>query len=407
MVEKKKAVTPSEAATILSALPVAPSTERVPVRETLGRVLAEDVVAEIPFPPFDRSPFDGYAFRAADTADIREGASVTLRINQEIPAGKTPTAPIAHGFAAKILTGAPIPAGADAVVKFEDTEFTADTVTLFAPYAARTNIVRVGEDIHKRQTLATKGSVVTSATMGMLATQGLVDMAVYKRPLLAIVNTGTELVEPGRPLPPGMIYNTSAYTLQGFCIGIGADFRDGGVVPDDADLISAHIQSELETADMVITTGGASVGDYDFALRSAEKSKGEILFWKTTMKPGGAMLAYTLGGKLVLALSGNPGAAALGLLRIGLPYVRKLSGRTDTALEVCEVFLKEELVNRSARMRVFRGRLELEGGRALFAENRGQGGGDISSFVGCNLLLEVPEGVSRLPAGTLVKAFRI
>ncbi|MDR1797465.1 MAG: molybdopterin molybdotransferase MoeA [Clostridiales Family XIII bacterium] len=403
----RKDVEVEEAVRILLELSVQLGKETLPIGDTLGRVFSDDVVAGIPFPPFDRSPFDGYAFRAADTAGATPGSPVTLLINQEIPAGETPKADIRPGFAAKILTGAAIPAGADAVVKFEDTVFTDDAVTLSAPSTPGSNIVRAGEDVAAGAVLAARGSVVTPATMGLMAAQGMREVPVYRRPLITVVNTGTELAELGRPLPPGMIYNSSLFTLQGFCAGLGADFREGGVVADDDVLIAEHVREELHTADMVITTGGASVGDYDFALRAAEQAGGEILFWKMKMKPGGSILAYTLGGKLVLALSGNPGAAVLGLLRVGLPYVRKLSGRTDVMPEECHVYLKKAQKKENPRLRVVRGYLEVEGGKAWFVENEGQGGGDISSFVRCDLLCEIPEGTPPLPAGALVKAYRI
>jgi molybdopterin molybdotransferase len=292
-------------------------------------------------------------------------------------------------------------------VKFEDTEFTDDAVTLFAPSRAGENIVRAGEDVPAGTLLAARGSVVTPATMGLLAAQGLRDVSVYRRPLISVVNTGTELAELGRPLPPGMIYNSSMFTLQGFCQGMGADFRDGGVVVDDDAVIAARVKEELADADMVITTGGASVGDYDFALRACEKAGGDVVFWKMKMKPGGSILAYTLGGKLVLALSGNPGAAVLGLLRVGLPYIRKLAGRADVMPEACEVHLKKAMNKPNMRLRVVRGYLEVEDGKAWFVENEGQGGGDISSFVKCDLLAEIPEGSPPLETGALVKVYRL
>ncbi|MDR3305640.1 MAG: molybdopterin molybdotransferase MoeA [Clostridiales Family XIII bacterium] len=397
----------SEAQALLLNLPAEIGTETLPIGDILGRVAAADIAAAIPFPPFDRSPFDGYAFRGDDTKSASADAPVVLRINQEIPAGHMPGFDVPKGFAAKILTGAPIPAGADAVVKFEDTEYSGDEVRIPMPVRPGTNIVRAGEDVEKGALLAEKGMVVAPALMGLLAAQGLRSIKVWRRPLVSVVNTGTELAALGSALPPGMIYNSSMFMLQGFLLGMGADFRDGGIVADNESSISARVRAELRMADMVITTGGASVGDYDCAVRAAEQARGDILFWKMRMKPGGSILAYRLEGKLVLALSGNPGAAVLGLLRIGLPYLRKLCGRRDVLPEICEVYLKKALKKESPRLRVIRGRLEIEGGKAWFAFEDGQGGGDISSLLQCDLLAEIPAGSPPLPKGSLVKAYRL
>lgn len=382
-------------------------TETVPLSKALGRVAAETVTAAIPFPPFDRSPFDGYAFRGADTVSASADNPVTLSVRQEIPAGFVPREDVTAGTAAKILTGAPIPAGADAVVKFEDTEFTPDSVKLFSPVKPGVNIVRAGEDIAAGVCVLPAGTRIEPAAMGLLAAQGRSSALVYKRPLISVVNTGTELAELGRPLPPGMIYNSSMYTLQGYLSRMGADFRDGGVVHDDEKAIAERVRTELAASDMVITTGGASVGDYDCAVRAAEYAGAEILFWKIRMRPGGSLLAYTLGGKLVLALSGNPGAAVLGLLLLGMPCIRKRSGLAELMPEECVLRLASGIKKPNPRKRIVRGRMKIEDGEAWFVENVHQGGGDVSSFLDCDLLAEIPEGSPPLPAGSKVKAYRV
>ena len=405
--EMVKEIEVDEALKLLLDIPVKLETEPVPIGGAIDRVSAETVTAGIPFPPFDRSPFDGYALRGEDTASASKEAPVTLSVRQEIPAGFTPKEAVWPGVAAKILTGAPIPAGADAVVKFEDTEFTEDSVKLFAPARPGSNIVRAGEDIPAGTVIVPQGAKIGPAVMGLLAAQGLKYVNVFKRPVVTVVNTGTELAELGRPLPPGMIYNSSMFTLQGFLTRLGADFRDGGIVADDVDDIAARIRDELATSDMVITTGGASVGDYDCAVAAAERAGADILFWKIRMRPGGSLLAYTLGGKLVLALSGNPGAAVLGLMLLGAPGIKKRCGLADILTEECMVRLASEMKKSSPKKRIVRGFLKIEGGEAFFVENAGQGGGDISSLVDCDLLAEIPAGSPPLPAGALVKAYRV
>jgi molybdopterin molybdotransferase len=158
---------------------------------------------------------------------------------------------------------------------------------------------------------------------------------------------------------------------------------------------------------MLITTGGAATGDYDFAYKTAEMLGGEVLFWKVAMRPGGALLAYTLNGKLVLSLSGNPGAAALGLLHIALPYIKKLCGRTDVLCEKCTLKLRKAQQKKNPVLRLIRGFLVLEDGEAYFEAEGGQGGGDLSSLIKCNLIAEIPAGTPQLEAGALVTAYRV
>ena len=298
----RKEVEVDEALNLLLDVPVKLDIEPITIGEAHGRVSSEAVMAEISLPPFDRSPFDGYALRGEDTESATKKRPVTLSVRQEIPAGYMPKAAVTVGYAAKIMTGAPIPSGANAVVKFEDTEFTKYTVTLFAPVKPGANVVRAGEDVPAGTEILSQGALIEPAIMGILAAQGLKYVKVYKRPVVSVVNTGSELAELGRPLLPGMIYNSSMYTLQGFLMNAGVEFRTGGIVADDERSIAARIRAELATSDMVITTGGASVGDYDCTVAAAEIAGGDVLFWKVQMKPGGSMLAYTLGGKLVLAL---------------------------------------------------------------------------------------------------------
>lgn len=392
---------------LLCALETTLCVETVPLYEASGRVLAADVTAPIPTPPFDRSPYDGYAFRGADTRGATREHPAILKITEELPAGKAPTMEITAGFAAKILTGAPLPKGADATVKYEITEFTDSEVRIFEPIAPNTDVVRAGDDIKVGTLIAPRGTVVSAPLAGVLAGQGIAAVNVYKKPVIAIINTGTELLEVGTPLRPAMIYNSNVYTLSGYLQELGAATRNAGVVEDDPDAIAGKIGAALQNADMVITTGGASVGDYDWAVGSAQRLGADVLFWKINMKPGGAIMAAVRDGKVILGLSGNPGAAILGLLRIALPYISKLCGRTDLYPTVVEVLLKEPLTKPSPKLRLIRGRLEIQGGAAYFEENEGQGNGAVSSLVGCDLLGEIPAGSPPLPAGTKIKAYRL
>jgi molybdopterin molybdotransferase len=406
-VQTLKNIEADAAAEMLSALPVALETETVSLPEALHRLLAEDVFAALPAPPFDRSPFDGYAFRGSDTQGASKQNPVVLKITEEIPAGKVPTMAVTEGFAAKILTGAPIPEGADATIKYENTSYTDTTVTIYEPVLPNSDIVRAGDDCKVGELLAPRGTHVEAPLLGVLASQGIVSLRVVKKPVVTVINTGSELVEIGSPLPTGMIYNSNVHTLCGYLRDMGAEPRNGGVVMDEPGVIARRIQEALDVSDLVITTGGASVGDYDWAVTASQMLGASVLFWKINMKPGGAIIAAVKDGKVILSLSGNPGAAVLGLLRIALPYIKKRCGHTVLETPVVRVALKEPLTKASPKLRLVRGRLEIQDGTAYFAENEGQGNGAVSSLVGCDLLGEIEAGSPPLPAGTLIKAYRL
>jgi molybdopterin molybdotransferase len=396
-----------QAVGMLCALGAAPETEAVGLADAQGRVLAAGVRAVIPSPPFDRSPFDGYAFRGEDTAHASREHPVTLRITEEIPAGKACEVDIMPGYAAKILTGAPIPKGANATIKYENTEYTPTEVKIFKPVRPNTDIVYAGDDIKAGAVIAEKGTLITAPILGILAGQGISGVTVCKKPVIQILNTGSELLEVGTPLRPAMIYNSNVYTLSGYLRDMGAQPMNAGVVEDDPNAIAARIGDALRASDMVITTGGASVGDYDWAVTSASMLGADILFWKINMKPGGSIMAAVKDGKLILGLSGNPGAAILGLLRIAQPYIRKLCGRTDLYPTAIDVVLKEPLKKPSPKRRLLRGRLEYSDGKAYFAENEGQGNGAVYSLLGCDLLGEIEADSPPLPEGTMIKAYRL
>ena len=404
MIEKTEI---EKAVDMLLSLPAPVETETVPLYGALDRVLAEDRYASVAIPPFDRSPYDGYAFRGQDTASATKSTPVELNISEEIPAGKLPRFEITEGMAAKILTGAPIPKGANATIKYELTKFTQAKVWISDPILPNTDIVRAGEDLKLGALIANKGTVLIAPLLGLLATQGLKDLRVYKKPRIIIINTGTELLELGEPLHPGAIYNSSCYALAGYLKKAGAEPVNGGVVEDDPDEIARRIGEALDSADMVVTTGGASVGDYDWIATASQRLGASILFNKVAMKPGGSIVASEKDGKLILGLSGNPGAAALGLFRIAMPYILKLCGRSDLMPDPVEVLLKQPLNKKSPNRRLLRGRLEIDNGQAFFVENPGQGNGTFSSLVNCDLIGEVPAGSPPLPAGTKIKAYRI
>ena len=385
---------------------VAPvGTEAVPLAACAGRVLAEMLSAASDVPPFDRSPYDGYALRAADTGGIGPDRPVTLTILEEVPAGCVGTRAVTPGTAVKVLTGSPLPEGADAIVPFEDTCFTDRTVTLFAPVKPGSNVVRAGEDVKAGALLAEAGTAIDSGLMATLAGQNAPCPRVFRRPTVGIVSTGTELTEPGEPLEPGHIYNTSRYALDAALRDIGAQPAFIGSAGDDAAAIEALLREGLERCDALVVTGGVSVGDYDLTPDAMLGAGVEVLFRGVALKPGMACCYGMAGGKPVMGLSGNPASAMTNFYAVAAPALKRLCGLRDCLPREVALKLADGFSKKSRGTRLLRGRLDLSTGEALLRLPKDQGNVVISSLIGCDAMAEVPAGSGPLAAGTALKGF--
>ncbi|NLI92090.1 MAG: molybdopterin molybdotransferase MoeA [Peptococcaceae bacterium] len=381
------------------------SRETINLSDALGRVLSENIIAKENIPPFARSPFDGYAFRAEDTSKASKGNPVILEVIEEVPAGSYPRESVVSGKAVKILTGAPIPEGADAVIKYEETEVNGNLVSIFSSFKSGENVVPAGEDVAMDEMIAPKGMVVSPPIIGLMAALGISQVPVYKRPKIAIISTGDELLDISEPLRPGMIRNSNSYTLAAYCREIGADPVILGTVGDRVEDVGAMIQRGLDEADMVISTGGVSVGDYDVVGEAVSSIGAETLYWKIETKPGSPNLAAVKDDKVILSLSGNPAAALVIFHLLGVSFIKKLAGYTDYLLPQIEVKLKHNFRKASPRRRFLRGKLVIENGTAWMEMTGGQGNGVLRSLVGCNLLAEIPAGSEPQPAGSKLKAY--
>lgn len=408
--EKKKKIPRidrTKARQMLFDLVKEPLKEEVELEESYGRILAEDITAAENVPAFAKSPLDGYALRGENTKDATPEHPVTLKITEEIPAGGVPHMVITDGWAAKILTGAPVPDGCNAVERFEATTFTEDTVTFTSPVTPNTNIVPAGDDIQTGRVIAARGEKITPPIAGMLAALGCVTVPVYKRPFVTIISTGSELVRPAEKPGTGQIRNSSYHLIRGYLEEAGAEVGNLDIIFDDVDSIAKKLDEALENSDMVITTGGVSVGDYDLVLAATEKIGAERLYWKVKFRPGGTMLAAAKKGKLILGLSGNPASASIALHLLGIPYLNKLQGMPEKAPERIQVELLDPITKDSPFGRLVRGRLVLKDGKTYFKSMDWQGNGALSSLLGCDLIADLPEGTPPLPAGTVVEAYHI
>lgn len=397
-----------ETARALAAGAVTPvGEEQTALEDCAGRVLARELRAAADVPAFDRSAYDGYAFRAEDAEQAAADRPVVLRVTQEIPAGGMPRGEVRPGTAAKVLTGAPIPPGADAVVKYEDTRFTADRVELPRPARPGQNIVRAGEDVRAGAVLAQAGSLIDPGLAGTLAAQGLGQVWVRRVPQVGLLSTGSELVEAGEPLEPGKIYNSGRHALAAAIHSLGCRPVWLGRAEDGVEAIRERLEDGLERCDALVVTGGASRGSYDLTPAAMERAGAELLFRGVDFKPGMAC-AYAVGrGKLICGLSGNPAAALTNFHLAAAPALKKLAGRRDHLPREATVALAAPFPKASPMVRMLRGRLALERGRLELELSGGQGNVVLSSAAGCDMLAVVPAGSGPLPAGTELRGILI
>ena len=379
--------------------------ERVPLAACTGRVLARELVASSDVPPFDRSPFDGYVLRAADTLNASRENPVTCNIVEELPASCVPKYMLGAGQASKILTGAPIPPGGDAVIPFEHTEFTDSTVTLFNPLKSGENIVRKGEDIRQGALLSPCGQLMDAGLMGSLAGQNIAEPLVYRRPRIGILSTGSELIELGHDLPLGKIHDTNRYSMAALVGGLGTEPVLYGSVPDNVEAIAEAMEQALSECDALITTGGVSVGDYDLTPRAMERIGARILVHGVDLKPGMACCYAVRDGKLLCGLSGNPASSITNFYVVALPALRRLCGRRDCETREFPVTLAERFGKPSPANRLLRGFSDLESGTLKLRLSSGQGNVMISSLIGCDLAAIVPAGSGPVEAGTVLQGF--
>ncbi len=299
---------------------------RVALGDALGLVIQESVVAHEDVPPFASSAMDGYAIRSSDTAGASASSPVTLRLIEDLPAGTAPTLVVEPGTAAKIMTGAPIPDGADAVVPWEDTTAGEGIVHVLTAIPADKHVRPRGEDVAAGTEIVPHGTLLGPVHLGVLASLGRTDVLATPRPRVAVLSTGDELVSPGTPLKPGQIYESNAVLLSSLLRNGGASVGDVTMIGDDPEEIAAWLKRAASEHELVVTTGGASVGEHDW-LRDVLTREGELKMWRVAIKPGKPVAFGSVGGTPVVALPGNPGSAFVGMHVFVMAAVRLMAAR--------------------------------------------------------------------------------
>ncbi len=378
--------------------------EEISITDSFERILAEDIVAGFPIPPFCRSPLDGYALCAADTAGADEISPVSLRITQTIFAGEVPTEPLLAGETAAITTGAPMPEGSDTVIKFEDICREGDTISIRSSLRAGENVVPQGEDVAQGEKVLERGTNITPAAVGLLASLGFEKVRVYKKPRVAVFSLGDELLEVGQVLRPGKIYNSNLYTLSAQVREAGGTAFPIGTITDEKTAIASALKGASAEYDMIITTGGASVGGKDLIKEAIALSGATTLFWKVGMKPGTPAVCGEKDGKLIIGLSGNPSAAMITFLMLVRPILRSMAGKGSGNLPEVSAVMEQPFKKKSSQRRLLRAVVAWKDGAYHAIPAGMQSPGALKSMVVCNALIDIPAEHGFLLTGEKVRA---
>ena len=382
---------------------------RVPLDDALDSVLAEDVASPLDIPAWTNSAMDGYAARGEDVRGASAERPVRLRVVEQLPAGSFPTRALGEGEAARIFTGAPLPDGADTVVRQEDTDEGADTVTIVRDRDVGVNIRRVGEDIRRGTTVLTEGMALGPAELGVLASLAVAYPVVYRRPRVAILGSGDEIVDVDRPeeiLSGRKTASSNTHTLAALVRRAGGQPVNLGIARDTPESMREQFRRALDY-DLLVTTAGISVGEHDYVRPVLEELGAEQRFWKLRMRPGAPVGFGLLRGIPWIGLPGNPVSAMVTFELFVRPAIRKMSGHLLPFRRSVSVRMAEPVSLKPKLQHFLRG-IVREGPDGPEARLTGpQGSGILTSMVLANALLVIPEGQFDTPAGALVQAIRL
>jgi molybdopterin molybdotransferase len=390
----------TEAREIILAYPVSLDTDEVALMDGLSRVLAEPVVASSNLPPFNRSPLDGFAVCALDTKLASEKEPVSLQVVEEVPAGKVAEKQVVPGAAIKVTTGACLPDGADAVIPYEKTRFNEQAVWISTPVAPNSNISFTGEDVAKGEQVIPANTKITPEIIGMLAALGISKVKVLRKPKIGILSTGDELIGMEGPLIPGKIRNSNLYSLAAMVTQLGCEPVLFGMVGDNLEQTAAKLKLALE-CDLIISTGGVSVGDYDVVKEAMELAGAKILFWRVDIRPGTPVVCGEKEGKLLLGLSGNPAAALITFELLVKPLILKSFG-LPWQMKTVTGRLQGGFAKVTNQLRFLRAKTSWQGNELVTSLSGMQNPGVMKSILSSNSLIMVPAGAGPLQEGDLV-----
>ncbi len=385
-------------------------TEKISLEKTVGRVLAEDICAQNDLPLFDNTSMDGFALLASDVTEAGVPTPITLAVVDDIPAGKMPAKKLRAGQAARIMTGAPLPQGADTIVPVEETDFNnrapgtplPQKVKIYKAAKVGANIRKRGDDIRAGEKILQRGQLLRAQDLGMLAMLGIAEVSVVRKPRVALLSSGDELTPIGESLTAGKIYDVNSYTLSALLNAAGCEVLPLGVAADTADSVRAALQ-KAKNADLIISSAGVSMGSFDFIKDVLEKD-GALNFWRINMRPGKPLTFGHYENTPFIGLAGNPVSAFVGFMVFVEPVIRRMLGR-GTQAEIHARAVLEEALESDGRESYLRAKIHRESGQLVARLTGHQGSGNLFSMVQANALIIVPAGVKSLAKGAEVETW--
>lgn len=388
-----------EAIEILNSNTKALEVEEVDLINGINKTLAEDIYSKINNPPFDKSAMDGYAIISDDTLNRK----AKLKVIDTVYAGESSDHKVTNNTAIKIMTGAPIPKGANAVIKQEDVDIYDEFIEVNKTIKFNQNICLEGEDIRKGSILVNKYKKLNYADIGIIASSGINKIKVYKKPKIAFISTGDEVLDINESLTDGKIYNSNKYSILSRIYELGYEVVGVDHAKDSKENIENIIKKFSKEVDLIITTGGVSVGEKDLLKDTMDDIGAEKLFWKVTIKPGSAVLCSKFNDAIIISLSGNPTASLTTFELLARTTLEKLSGKEKIEIKREKAILLDDFNKKSPQRRFIRGKIVYNGGRQYVAMTQVKSGnGILSSTIDSNCLIEVEKGNEGIKEGTLV-----
>lgn len=369
--------------------------------ETIGMTLAESIIASIPLPPFDNSAMDGYAIRSEDVAQAKPESSIWLRVVGEVPAGTLFEKPIQSGEAVKIMTGAPVPMTTDAVVMLEEARIRDGQVEIRNPVPAGKHIRRKGEDVSAGMEVLKQGSIIRLQHLGLLASLGIKTVRVYRAPSVSIIATGSELAHVDETLSSGKIYDSNSLILRKLFGESGCSLKHLGTVADDAEQLKEIIQRS-SGADLLVISGGVSIGKYDYVKEVLQELGMKTIFWRVAIKPGKPVLFGQLGSQWVFGLPGNPISCVVCFLIFVRSAIQKMMGIENPRLPIVQAILQKKISKQDGRRHYLTAILQEQEDRRIVTPTEKQGSGMLAALSEANAFLVIPEEKESLEAGEIV-----
>lgn len=367
-------------------------TESISIDCAYNRVLASDLIATKNVPSFNRSPLDGYCFNHEDTIGASETCPKYFEVIEEVPCGKVATKNIVNNQSIKILTGAKMPEGADCIIKFEDVNVINNKIELTKELKHNENVILIGEDVKEGMILSKKGSIVDMGVVGIAASLGIRELNVYKKIKVGFISTGSELLEIDENFADGKIYNSNRYIFDAILKKYNIESKYYGIVYDNIEMLKKVFNEAISECDIVISTGGVSVGDYDLVDKALMELGCNIFVKGINMKPGMACCFAEKSDKMVLGLSGNPMSSVTTFYAVCLPAIKKMMGYKEFENKYYKAVLKNSFNKKVGKLRFLRAKAEIIDGRLFANLNLDQGNIVIKSLIDCNAMVKVENG---------------